>query len=49
VFESMDISKGWDGSYKGKLLNTAVFAWYAEVEFVDNNRIYRKGNVTLIR
>jgi len=56
VFESWSllskydiIKKGWDGTYRGKPLNTAIFAWYAEVEFEDGNKIYRKGNVTLIR
>jgi len=49
VFETYNINKGWDGTYKGRKLNPAVFAWYAEVEFSDGDRIYRKGNVTLIR
>jgi len=49
VFETFDITKGWDGTYRKKPLNTAVFAWYAEVEFEDANKVYRKGNVTLIR
>jgi len=52
VFESNNIKKGWDGTYRKKPLNTAVFAWYAEVEFNDTNnpgQIYRKGNVTLMR
>ena len=43
------INNGWDGTYKNKKLNTAVFAWYAEVEFEDSNIIYQKGNVSLIR
>ena len=42
-------TEGWDGTYKGKKLNPAVFAWYAEVEFLDDSKIYRKGNVTLIK
>jgi len=42
-------TEGWDGTYKGRKLNTGVFAWYAEVEFEDGDRIYRKGNVTLVR
>lgn len=46
---NVQCSEGWDGTYKGKPLNTAVFAWYAEVEFSDDSKIYRKGNVTLIR
>jgi len=46
---------GWDGTYKGKKLNTAVFAWFAEVEFGDADNpgnpglIYQKGNVALVR
>jgi len=49
VFESYDINNGWDGTYKGKKLNTGVFAWYVEVEFLDDSKVYRKGNVTLIK
>jgi len=49
VFETYDIKKDWDGTYRGKSLNPTVFAWYAEVEFINNELIYRKGNVTLIK
>jgi len=49
VFETNNINEGWDGTYKGKTLNSGVYVWYAEVEFVDSSKIYRKGNVTLIR
>ncbi|MCH8317956.1 MAG: gliding motility-associated C-terminal domain-containing protein [Bacteroidetes bacterium] len=50
VFETEHISNGWDGTYRGgKPLNTGVFAWYAEVEFNDDKKVYRKGNVTLIK
>jgi len=46
---NVQCSEGWNGTYKGKPLNTAVFAWYVEVEFLDGDKIYRKGNVTLLR
>jgi len=46
---NVQCSEGWDGTYKGKPLNTGVFAWYAEVEFLDDELVYRKGNVTLIK
>jgi gliding motility-associated-like protein len=40
---------GWDGTFKGKKMNAGVFAYYANVRFIDrNNQIY-KGDVTLIR
>lgn len=40
---------GWDGVYKGKLLDDAVFVWYAEVEFLDGEIQIIKGDITLIR
>jgi len=49
VFETNDINKGWDGTYRKKPLNTGVFAWYAAVEFIDDSKVYRKGNVTSIK
>jgi len=45
----LSTNKGWDGTYKGKELNAGVFIWYAEVEFDNGDRIYKKGNVSLIR
>jgi len=52
VFETYNINNGWDGTYKKKTLNTAIFSWYAEVEFNDGDnpgQIFQKGNVTLIK
>ena len=49
VFESKDINYGWDGSYKGEMLNPAVFVYYAEGTYIDGNPFSKKGNVTLVR
>lgn len=40
---------GWDGFFKGKEMNSAVFAWYAKVEFLDDVVILYKGDVTLVK
>ena len=40
---------GWDGVFKGQLLNDAVFVWYAEVEFLDGEIKLLKGDITLVR
>ncbi|MBI5915218.1 MAG: gliding motility-associated C-terminal domain-containing protein, partial [Bacteroidetes bacterium] len=40
---------GWDGSYRGQLMGTGVFVWFAEVEFPDGAVEVLKGDVTLIR
>ncbi|MFH0864740.1 MAG: gliding motility-associated C-terminal domain-containing protein [Bacteroidota bacterium] len=49
VFETTDINNGWDGTYKGDKLFTAVFAYYIKVSFYDGNNYEGKGNITLVR
>ena len=40
---------GWDGTFRGELMNTDVFVYYAEIEFSDGEVILFKGDVTLVR
>ncbi len=40
---------GWDGNFRGQLMNPAVFAYFAEIEFVDGEVEIFKGDVTLVR
>lgn len=49
VFETKDISKGWDGTFNGKKLDPAVFGYYAEGDCEGGQRFVLKGNVTLLR
>ena len=42
-------SIGWDGRYKGKPADTAVYVWTVEGIDYLNNSIKKKGTVTLIR
>ncbi|TAL59337.1 MAG: T9SS type B sorting domain-containing protein [Bacteroidetes bacterium] len=49
IFEADNITALWDGTYKGKLMNTAVFVYYMKVSFITGNEVIRKGNVSLIR
>ncbi len=49
VFESRDISIGWDGTYKGKLVNPDVFDYYLNVECVGDEHKQLQGNVTVLR
>jgi gliding motility-associated-like protein len=48
-FQPNDPSAGWDGTHRGKLMNPAVYAWWAEVELLNGVREILKGDVTLIR
>ena len=54
VYEGIDLpinseARGWDGTHRGKAMNSSVFAWYAEVEFLDGHVETIKGDVTLLR
>ncbi|MCP4441075.1 MAG: gliding motility-associated C-terminal domain-containing protein, partial [Aureispira sp.] len=44
-----DASTGWDGTFKGKPMNSGLYAWYAEVEFADGHVEVIKGDITLLR
>ncbi|MCP4120628.1 MAG: gliding motility-associated C-terminal domain-containing protein, partial [Bacteroidetes bacterium] len=48
-FEPNNPTYGWDGKHRGQLMNPAVFAYFAKIEFTDGEvRIY-EGDVTLMR
>ncbi|MFZ9612619.1 MAG: CotH kinase family protein [Crocinitomicaceae bacterium] len=49
MFESNNKSFKWDGSYKGKLLNTGVYAYIVDVTYVGGTTKKLSGNITLIR
>ncbi len=49
VFEASSIVSTWDGTYKGKMMNTAVFVYYMKVTFNNGKETIKKGNISLIR
>jgi gliding motility-associated-like protein len=49
VFETTDMTKGWDGNYNGMKADPAVFAWYLRAKCFNGNELKKKGNTTLIR
>ena len=49
VFESFDKSKSWDGTFRGKNLDTDVFVYIVNIRFIDNSKKEFHGNITLIR
>jgi gliding motility-associated-like protein len=49
VFETTTPGKGWDGTYKGKKVTPGVFVYYMEAVCFDNEKFFKKGNVTVIR
>jgi gliding motility-associated-like protein len=49
VWETTNLSEGWDGTFRGKLLDPDVFDYYLQVTCVGGLENIIKGNVTLIR
>ena len=49
VFESYDVTVGWDGTFSGKTLPPDVFVYEADITFIDGSKKLAKGSVTLVR
>ncbi len=49
VFETEDQNIGWDGKFKGRECDPAVFVYYLEATCIDKETYFEKGNITLIR
>lgn len=49
LFETDDIKKGWDGSYKGRRLDQGVYGYYMTFKCNNGQESFKKGNITLMR
>ncbi len=49
IFETEDFKQGWDGYYHGKLCQSDVYIWKADIKFDNNKRFTQSGDVTLLR
>ena len=49
VFESNSTEICWDGTYKGKPMNTGIFAFLLYIKQTDGQVIEKSGNITLLR
>lgn len=48
-FQPNDPDNGWDGTFKGKLMDPGVYVYWAKIRFIDGSVEIYKGDVTLIR
>ncbi len=48
MFESSDITIGWDGTYKGAMMPCAVYVCAFDVESLRGKKVRRMGSVTLV-
>lgn len=49
VFESSDPDIGWDGTFRGKPMDSGVFVYQLRAEYYNGVVVKKQGNVTLIR
>lgn len=49
VFQSSDIATGWDGRYKGEIQPQEVYHYTLNVDFWDDTKAARTGDITLLR
>ena len=49
VYETSSKSICWDGTWKGKELNPAVFVYVLEGYLINGRVIDQKGNISLVR
>lgn len=49
LYESNDPSKGWDGKYKGKYVNTGVYYYVIYARGADGVKHTRKGDINILR
>ena len=48
-FQPNEPAAGWDGLFRGQVMNPAVFVWYAEIELISGEILLFEGDVSLIR
>ncbi len=49
IYTSEDINQTWDGTFKGRELNTGVFIYTLRARIINNPDIRKTGNISLIR
>lgn len=49
VFRTEDQRVGWNGQFKGKLVDPAVFVYHLKAWCIDGQEYFKKGNVTVVR
>ncbi len=49
LYETTDLTQGWDGTYKGKPMSMGVFVYWYHLVLEDGKNLTGKGDVTLLR
>jgi gliding motility-associated-like protein len=49
VYDTNNISKGWDGTYMGEIQPAGVYVYVADIVSLHNDTIHKEGSLSLIR
>ncbi|MEP7169887.1 MAG: gliding motility-associated C-terminal domain-containing protein, partial [Bacteroidota bacterium] len=49
VFETNIPGTGWNGTYNGKPVQPGVYDYYLDATCYNNEKFFKKGNVTVIK
>lgn len=49
VFETSDISQGWDGTQHSKKCDVGVYTYMAHIRFANGQEVSKKGTISLVR
>ncbi len=49
MFETTDPAVGWDGTFKGVAMPPGVYVYVVEANYIDGQKGYKKGSVTLLK
>ena len=49
VFYTDRPEMGWDGNYRGQMMNTGVYYYYLEATLFNNKEVFMKGDISIIK
>ncbi len=49
ILPGTDISQGWDGTFRGRVVENGVYVYMIEVEFEDGQKLLYRGDITVVR
>ncbi len=49
IYTTNDISRGWDGTFKGKFQEPGAYYWYLKAWNPCDGDVFKKGNVILVK
>lgn len=49
VFETLDITRGWDGTFHGAAVNPGIYTYIVAVTYLDSERVNQSGTITVVK